>query len=337
MKKIYFSAIALCLLMAPSASAWSLFPYYPTYGAGYGGWGAGYAYAPRSFYGYNNYRYAGYGYRGYSYAGYGGFNSACGTCGTCGTAASCSSCNSGCSTCTTTAGYGSWGVSNGFTNACCGTTSPTSTSDKPATDINTDDADRTFAPAGTDATDSTYDDAPVRVDDAAPSGDFSAPSTSSGIDWTKPRNPATSEPAEADSSTEPAPFGTDNTEGSGLIPPKEFDPLNRDTNKPPISNPIDEEGTDAAGEEAPAAEQGSTGSQGSDVDVKDFLSPESSVDRASASRVFRSSHVDVISMPRLAGDSRSVSSHRTLVSSGRQEQRPARWISVPPPNGRIRL
>jgi hypothetical protein len=334
MKQIYFSAIALCLLMTPSASAWCLFPYYPTYGAGYGGWGAGYAYAPRA---YNNYRYAGYGYRGYSYAGYGGFSSACGTCGT---AASCSSCNSGCSTCTTTAGYGGCGISNCCTNSCftdaCG---GTSTSGKPATDANTDDSDRTFAPAGNDATDSTYDDAPP-VEDAAPSGDFSAPSTSSGIDWTKPRNPTTTEPAGDGSPTSPAPFGTNDglgTEDSGLIAPKEFDPLNRDTNKPPISNPIDEEATDESSEEAPAAEQGSTGSLGGEVDIKDFLSPEASVDRASASRSFRSSHADVISMPRLAGDSRVVRDSRTLVSSSRNEQRPARWISVPLPNGRIRL
>jgi hypothetical protein len=325
MKQIHFSAIALCLLMAPSASAWCLFPHFPTYGAGYGGWGSGYAYAPPSFYGYNNYRYAGYGYRGYRYAGYGSFNSACGTC-------------------VTTAGYGGCGISNCgtnscFTNACCDTLTSTSTSGKPATDANADESDRTFAPTGSnDAIDSTYDDTPP-VDDSAPRGDFSAPS-SSGIDWTKPRNPTTGEPAKDAASAAPAPFGTDDslrTDDTELIPPNEFDPLNRDTNKPPISNPVDEEATDASSEEAPTAEQDSTGSLGGDGDIKDFLSPEASVDRASVSRSFRSSHVDVISMPRLAGDSRSVRSSHTLIFSSRQKQRPARWISVPPPNGRISL
>jgi hypothetical protein len=328
MKQIYFSAIALCLLMAPSASAWCLFPYYPTYGAGYGGWGASYAYAPPAFYG-SNYRYAGYGYRGYNYAGYGNFNSACGTCRP---AAACNTCNSGC-------GVSNCCTNSCFTNASCGT----STSGKPATDnvntgdVNTDESDRTFAPAGNDAADSTYDDAPAR-DDAGTGGDFSAPPSSSGIDWTKPRNPTTSQPAEGDSSAPPALFGDDNADDSGLVPPKTFDPLNRDTNKPPISIPIDEDGTDGSPDETPSAEQGGTGSSlEGGADIKDFLSPESSVDRATTFRSFRSSHADVISMPRLAGDARVVRGSRTLVSSSRNEQRPARWISVPPPNGRIRL
>jgi hypothetical protein len=326
MKQIYFSAIAFWLLLAPSASAWCLFPYYPTYGAGYGGWGAGYAYAPRSFFGYNNYRYAGYGYRGYSYAGYGSFNSACRTCGT---AASCGSCNTGCSTCVTTAGYGGCRVP-----ACCPNSS-SSTSGKPDTDINADDSGRTFAPADNDASDSTYDAAPT--DDTAPSGDFSAPPSSSGIDWTKPRNPAGNDTSADDTSAPPALFGDDTADDSGLVPPNTFDPLNRDTNKPPVSTPIDEDATDdSTKEDTSATEQGNTG-LGGKADVRDFLSPDRVIDRSSVTHSFRSSHADVMSMPRLAGEARDMRSGPTLVSSSRQEQQPPRWISVPLPNGRIRL
>ncbi|MEO2019272.1 MAG: hypothetical protein ABGZ53_33475 [Fuerstiella sp.] len=331
MKHIYISAIALCLLSVESVSAGSMFGYYPTYSAGYYGWGTGYASA-RPFYGVSNYRYTGYGYRNFGYASYGGGNSGCGTCGT---AVSYGGCNSGCGT---VVGYVGCGVTNCCTNACytnCGA----STSNRPQTDTDTDtdSSNRTFEADDAEETGQGYDDFPA--EDEKPGGDFSAPS-SSGTDWTEPRNRTGGESSDDRSSAPPSLFNPDGslrTIDDGLIPPNEVDDVqDHGVNKPPVSDPVDEDEADDASGEENSAEQGDTG-LGTEVDVKDFLSPDTSVDRASVSRSFRSSHIDVLSMHRLAGDSRNAGTSRVLVSSSSQQQRPARWISVPLPNGRIRL
>ncbi|MCP4508851.1 MAG: hypothetical protein GY826_20965, partial [Fuerstiella sp.] len=261
--------------------------------------------------------------------------------GTCGTAVSYGGCNSGCGTCGTAVGCG---VSNCYTNACstnsgCGV----STSNRPQadteSDINTesdtDSSNRTFDAIEDEKTDRGYDDFPGESDDE-PSGDFSTPS-SEKIDWTKPRNPTGGESSDDRSSAPGSLFNTDDSPGGiddGLIPPNEVDDArNHGVNKPKVSNPVDEnEADDSSGEEN-SAEQGDAG-LGTETDVKDLLSPDTSVDRASVSRSFRSSHIDVLPMHRLAGDSRNVPTSHTLVSSSSRQQQPARWISVPLPNGR---
>ncbi|MEO1980611.1 MAG: hypothetical protein ABGZ23_13805 [Fuerstiella sp.] len=339
MKHICISAIALCLLSMESVSAASMFGYYPTYSTGYYGWGSGYAYARPNYgyanYGYRNWGYPSSGYRNCGYASYGGCNSGCGTCGT---AVSYGGCNSGCGTCGTVVRYGGCGVSNCCTNACytnpgCGT----ETSGSPKTDSESGSTNRTFDPVDDEKPGRGYDD--FSGDDTEPSGDFSAP-PSSGRDWTKPRNPTGDESSDDTSSAPPSLFNPDGslrTTEEEFPPLKEFDDAqNRGVNKPPMSNPVDEDEADDSSDDEPTAEQGNTG-LGTEIDVKDFLSPDTSVDRASVSRSFRSSHVDVLSMHRLAGDSRNAVTSRTLVSSSRRQQRPARWISVPLPNGRIRL
>ena len=344
MKYIYFSAIALCLLSVESVSASSMFGYYPTYSTGYYGWGSGYAYA-QPYYGYSNYRYASNGYRS---CGYGGCNSGCGTvapytvsyggCNSgCGTAVRYGGCNTACGTCGTTVSYGC-GISNCctnacYTNSCCDAVGSAS----PPTDTESDSSNRTFDPNEEDTSAPEYDEAPRN--NPGPGGDFAAPS-SSGIDWTKPRNPTGGESSEDGSSAPPSLFNPDGslrTNDDGLIPPNEVDDAQgHGVNKPPMSNPVDEDGADDSSKDDQSTEQGSTG-LGKETDIKDFLSPDTSVDRASASRSFRSSHIDVLSMHRLAGDSRNAGRSRTQVSSSSQDQRPARWISVPLPNGRIRL
>lgn len=87
------------------------------------------------------------------------------------------------------------------------------------------------------------------------------------------------------------------------------------------------------------ADEGDVG-PGTQVDPKDFLSPDAfrqNHDRALAA-AFRSRHGDVLGMERLAVQSRRVTETQSgAISTQEKKTRPAKWISVPAPEGRIRL
>jgi len=110
------------------------------------------------------------------------------------------------------------------------------------------------------------------------------------------------------------------------------DSTDRGANKPPMSLPIDEAPT-------PAAEE----NLGTEAKPDDFSQPETDASNGPGSSSFlsdsqlRSSHLDVLSMQRLAGRTNSKSIQATQVSSSQKVQRPAQWISIPLPEGRVRL
>ena len=113
------------------------------------------------------------------------------------------------------------------------------------------------------------------------------------------------------------------------------DSTNRGANKPPMTLPLEE----SSSPDIPA----DNGGLGAEAQPDDFLPPESDSESSSNSTSFlsesqqRSSHFDVLSMQRLAGKSSPKRVDATLVSSSQKSQRPAQWISIPLPEGRIRL
>ena len=118
--------------------------------------------------------------------------------------------------------------------------------------------------------------------------------------------------------------------------PPATEPMDFNARKPPMSIPLEE-----TPPTEPAAVEENLGTESS---PQDFLPPDMS--RAGQSSMMqarltdsqlRSSHVDVLSMQRLAGRPALGSVQATQVSSSQKSARPAQWISVPLPAGRVRL
>lgn len=132
---------------------------------------------------------------------------------------------------------------------------------------------------------------------------FDRPSTGGGIDDRSPLR----DPNPIGGSEMPEPF-----EGFG------------GGNKPPMPEPSEIEPAAETSVRKPAMPE-----IGDGVDVEDFLPPEPAADA-------RTSHADVLTMPRLAGRARVRTTSRSKLSSGQKKQTPARWISLPMPTGRAR-
>lgn len=332
-------ALIVSAAFTPQASACCLFPFFPTYSAGYYGWGAP-AYSAGYGPGYYSAGYAPmqYGYGGgmmYS-ASYAGFSSNTSCCPSpCVQDACCGSSCGGCSSCTS------------------GNCTPTEVRKEPVPDPLSNERDSSDKRPGREGYDSTVPDPldtfsrPNRGTDGLTDPDLGG----GGSQWTPPgtggrrtepggtfgggSDPLDDRTFRGGSGTE-APFFNQDPDPSSGTP---GGTINRGANKPPMNLPIDE----AAEPETPVLEQSSEEDAGTEVRPEDFLAPETGNTTASRLRPLlsdlqaRSSHSDVLSMQRLAGRSNSSRTQATQISSSKPQQKPAQWISVPLPAGRVRL
>ncbi|MCA9051521.1 MAG: hypothetical protein KDA89_22440 [Planctomycetaceae bacterium] len=340
MKSFICTATFVAALCANSTvSACCLWPFFPTYSCGYGGWGApawGYNYAPA------------YSYTPVSTVSYAASYAPSYGCGT-------SCCSTGCcttSSCCTSNCCSSSHCSSGTCGSvdCIGS----STLKAPQADpISGSDKTRSFEGSG-----SQYDsrDTDREREDLFNKSDSGSTGTSgtSGAGSTPWRNRLNDSGSGAGTGS-----GRDSsTFGDGLPEPRDNnlfredigDPINR-ANKPPMSLPDEEAApgdtgdgakptdTENAAPKKAEAQPGDMSDVGNEVDVKDFLSPDGE-DSPSARRIrrVRTSHVDVLSMKRLAGGLSPEAAPTSRISDNESpEKRPARWISLPLPEGRRRL
>lgn len=331
-------ATILITAIPQTGSACCLWPFFPTYAAGYGGYGyPAYGYAP-AYYG------------GYAPAGYGN----CGSCGSCGYAAP-----------TYTSGYAGYGISCG--SGCCESSSCGSiiaapvSSGKPVPDpISDRDRDnRTYEPPRDDRE-------PLDGFDRSDSLDRDRDRLNSNGDWDRSRDRDRGFELDRDLDTnmpdfdrnrsdlnnlnDTAPFrGSNRPEIDSDIEPPTID---RSSNKPPMNTPVEEDTpvppaseSNGSQPEEPAnnATEGASGDGGEETAPEDLLPPEQGATSASANRMqltereLRSSHYDVRNIRRLAWTSRTRPAKVTQISSSQNKQHPLQWISVPLPEGRNRL
>lgn len=340
-------AVLVSAVAAVPVSAHCMFPFFPSYSAGYYGWGAP-AYAAGYSPGFYSASYAPmqYGYGGgapysASYAGYGS-SSCCPS--PCAQTSCCNNlCGGGCASCTG--------------SDCI----PSEVRKEPIPDPLSRDRDL-LDDRSNSGTGSGRDYESRELD---PRDQFNRPGTggSSGSNlnsdpdrWTPPGTGSRSNSAaptygsdrdllnndrsyRSDPGNEPSLFGADpEPERNG---PAATEPMEFNARKPPMSIPVDEsQPTESQPTEPPAVEE----NLGTESSPQDFLAPDMS--RASQSSMMqarltdsqlRSSHVDVLSMQRLAGRPASGFVQATQVSSSQKSARPAQWISVPLSAGRIRL
>ncbi|MEQ9409508.1 MAG: hypothetical protein RIK87_17365 [Fuerstiella sp.] len=314
--------LCISLLLPLQASACCLFPFFPTYRAGYGGWG--YAYAPAYNYGYS---------APYSVS-YGGSAACCG-----------SSCGSSC------CGTSCCGTSCCGSSCAGGSCISTETRKEAVPDPISNESDpapadpRTFGSEG-------YDRNPAdggRRDDR--SDDFRGGGTGSGLDtpeearpWDRSRDSSggaggtesPSQPFDFDadipgrggfdgssSSNKPA---TEGTEGGSSI-------IERGANKPPINVPLEEDTSSDDGTDADADTKAGV-TPGTETTPQDFLPPEDAT--TSDARAYRTSHFGVVSFKRLAAGSEAARGTATMISSGESKEAALRWISLPAPIGQVR-
>lgn len=357
MIKLLTATIVTVAIASSSSACW--FPFFPTYSAGYAGWGfpaPAYSYASYApSYGYqNNCNYAPSASYGVPYsASYGGFSTSMG-CNTCGQSSCCGTCNN-----ISTVGFANYGA--GCANNCLSTNCiPSDIVNKPvadpiggASDRNRPaDDNRNSRPADDNTRErpSTYE--PPRANDPPeplwPSGrdSGSRDSDRSGDFGPRRSREGTDSGGLIDNPDRAwersgAGEGTDNTEGNPLFredrvrKPPMGEPEDADATgdlidqtgyKPPISDPIMQEEGGAVESEDP-----------------DLIAPEEPAESARRSSIFyasntrfRSSHSDVLRPQRTAGNV-SKRSPFTQISTSRNSQRAPRWISVPMPLGRERI
>ncbi|MEZ6132773.1 MAG: hypothetical protein R3C59_29240 [Planctomycetaceae bacterium] len=340
---------SLILAGSSSVSACCLFPFFPTYSAGYAPWGAGWGSA---------YRPVSYGY-GASY----GMTNCCptGTCGTSYTASYAGFSSMGyssggcCSSCGPVCGCGSscgGSCVSGCGSDCIGTESrkvpePDRNYDSPSAEP------RTFEDRTRDKELEDGFSRPGTTDDRRPLNDSNDP------EWLKRRDDTT------------RPFGTESGTGTGTFDSRPFEDRNppdtldnrsfrpadeqpvvpeateHNAKKPEITTPmvLPESSTPAASptetttpeDTVPPATD--TDAPGTETDAADFLAPPAGDDPAAETdpASARNSHFEVLAMKRLAAGTRSSTKSATQLSSSRRESRSPRWISVPLPAGRARL
>jgi hypothetical protein len=130
--------------------------------------------------------------------------------------------------------------------------------------------------------------------------------------------------------SDPPPFSSEIFGGGRKVPmpeePASDAPVDHTSQKPEMPE-IDE----AA--EQPATEQPATEEPATEEPAADFLPSEKAPESAADTRT---SHTDVLKMQRLAGRTLTHSSSTSKVSSSHTNNKPARWISLPLPAGRVR-
>ena len=370
MRSILVSIITVTLAVSPqNATAYCLFPLFPTYTAGYGGWGA-----PGWGYGQS---YASYG-GGHYTAGYGGYGySNVGSC--CQPSPCCDPCSTG-----SCAGGSCPGGSCAGDAVSSGKPVPDPDLDNDRRELDRreidrreldqrDDRDRKSRTFGDDEgyrprslrdSEDREDKFEDRQDNFGRSGTGNGDST----DWDKSRK--SDEPySDENSGTDPLrkepldefrrdrfelkrdsfdDFGGESDDLRKSKKPMETDPLkSEDPVDQEVKKPVIEPGaSDApapAGSESAIDSDQSSSELGNETNVQDFLEPESRKPEASLRRSLlsqtesRSSHFDVRSIRRLAGTTKNRTEGITLISSSRVEERLFRWISLPAPDGQSRL
>lgn len=323
------AALLACLGMAVPTQACCLFPWFPTYGYGYSA-----GYAPPVY------------TAGYYSAGYAPMinSGCCDPCASC-CPTSCSSCAGGsCSSCAPTE----------IRNRAV----PDPISNDRREDSGNSDRDRRFNDGG-----GTYNDDPTNRDGAGqddfggqrdwnPSGENDGgtadPFPDTGGRGSRFNDNMGDDIPGLDGFSNRPPMdgldngGTDNTNGAGGTDAGTDDSgvesiLNRNSNKPPINLPVEDE--------AGAAGSGSAGGKlGTETDSSEFLGPEDeaeSTDGAFRGRLLsrrdsRTSHFGVLQTKRLAASLSEERSSATAVSSSVKKQTPVRWISLPAPVGQVR-
>ncbi len=380
--------VGLLLVLAPASQAcW--WPFFPAYGAGYAPWAPTYAgYGPSSagyYGGYPPVSYASYAapvnYAPAYSAGYASYSSASYSAGGCAVACCdpCTSCGSACGPGCVGAACGAacTGVETGtlrpaadpISNTGTGRTRDSETRDPRDERDPLDERDRRSTPRGYESpTDEgpgsrgTFENdtsAPLFNDDTGrdmfgPSNESTGIGGARGSGWGQTQ----------DRSGTPA-------QGSGnavddILNQRLDDqfPEFRRTNRPPITEPVEEDGSTDDTSDGTAAEPRDAENPESDNDAtapvppasdlgrevspQDFVSPPTSEDENAAVRPLmmaqgklRSNHFDVISVRRLAAESRDPQNGTgrpdTHLSDTTSNTRPLRWISVPAPAGRVRL
>ena len=321
------SVLVVGLISATPVSA-QLFPFSPGYWGGYGygggcapGWGGMYSsYSPvwPSYAAPMNYG-----------VGYGAFDSGC-CCSPCMDACG-GACGTGCST------------------GSCGAVD--SGSLKPAQDDNF----RSGAPAEStpNATDREREFGGSRSRDERPAASDRYERDTAPVDSFEPATPRRSNPV-LDNEPDWGPSGTRTpaaadpanglgTPGSGLIDDglfpaddDKFGPL-RETNKPPMSDPLESDGFDVPAGSGGASDPIQLGNGGIDGTADDFLPPLDGTTSSRANRVPVVSRLrDVVPVERLARRSLpSAQSKPSVVQNDSAGK--IRWISLPAVDGRVRL
>lgn len=362
MKRLLTTTIVLLTCTATCSACW--FPFFPTYSAGYGWGGRSCGYPAYPSYGYRGYAPGGYGYSpgfsggcangscGVPYsANYVGYNSGC--CNTCGV----SSCSGSCNTCGVT-GCSANCLPSGVISS---DPTPDPVGGKTFADPDPDsgyDSDRRDRDLDRDFGGSGIDRDPPRPRGSSRPGGARDPDDDFGVDnsrWTpngggdsstdsnemfrESNRPAIDDERTFGGSDGEVP-GTGGT-GTGTGTDPDGGVIDHNTNRPPISDPL--EGEDGAtegttpGENTPAEAE----SEDPDTDSGDVLPPEPPSAFAPRTRMIfasqsatRSNVHDVL---RPGFTRRVPTSDSTRLSSSNGKQRAPRWISVPMPAGRVRL
>lgn len=343
MIKLLTATVVTVALVSTSSACW--FPFFPTYSAGYAGWGY-----PAPAYNYASYAPSfgyqqSYGYSPISYgvpysASYGGFSSTC--CNTCGLSSCCGTCgNSG------AIGFASYG--SGCASDCV------SANCIPSDVVNKPVPDSVGGGAADDRRDlpKTYEPPQAKdpLDDRAPWPGDRTPALDGGRgdDFGRGRSEGAGTgsdrglPNPTDGWGSGRPGGA--SDGGGM-----FDELDRNGRKVPMSDPelsepalIDQTGYKPPMSDPMKLEEG-TGEEASPAtEDPDLIAPEAPVESALRSSIFyasntnfRSSHFDVLRPQRTVGNSNQ-RAPVTQISTSKKIQQAPRWISVPMPVGRERI
>jgi hypothetical protein len=354
--KSLFTAVAMTVCLAgQSASACFFFPFFPAPCAGNSPWGMGWGagYRPVSY--------------GYQNVGYGGSccNTGCGvySAGYQSYSAPVSYGNSGCGTCADTFGSSIGQTLNyGGGSDCVGTESRGTpqpddkyNADQPIRNFPQEDGDDFGATGSADETsaerrrrlDREREDLLRRQQELdreerqkqpedkkepwSPTPRAGEPGGSFGEDALDPLGKLPRpNPVGGAAGSDPPPFGSEIFGGGRKVPmpeePASDAPVDHTSQKPEMPE-IDE----AA--EQPATEQPATEQPATEQPAADFLPSEKAPESAADTRT---SHTDVLKMQRLAGRTLTHSSSTSKVSSSHTNNKPARWISLPLPAGRVR-
>jgi hypothetical protein len=296
--KSLFTAVAMTVCLAgQSASACFFFPFFPAPCAGNSPWGMGWG---------AGYRPVSYGYQNVGYG------------------RSC--CNTGCGV--YSAGYQSYSAPVSYGNSGCGTCADTFGSSIGQTLNYGGGSDC----VGTESRGTPQPDDKYNAEEPwSPTPRAGEPGGSFGEDALDPLGKLPRpNPVGGAAGSDPPPFSSEIFGGGRKVPmpeePASDAPVDHTSQKPEMPE-IDE----AA--EQPATEQPATEEPATEEPAADFLPSEKAPESAADTRT---SHTDVLKMQRLAGRTLTHSSSTSKVSSSHTNNKPARWISLPLPAGRVR-
>lgn len=360
---VLFAAFALTAF-GSSASACCLFPFFPTYSAGYPSFGVARPIIPAPNYYSASYAPA-FGYYGAS--AYSGGNYAAGCCntgyvtnyGAFPTLNSCGQCNTGCGTCNSCCGqYSSgFGTVGGCANGNCAGSNCVGTEirsrPEPDSEFNQRDRDpRTFENDRDRRDDSDYDRrAPVDSDRPDPLGpdsfDRANDPSNDQNDWNPSGNDRRNNRVRPNDASGIDPMGDFDLNGRGTAPG--FDELNGADDflgrKPavgdgaiaPTTDPMNEP-VNRSSRKPPMSDPVDAETEEGEVPFEIDRDPTDVLPKTDESEAKTTSIHEGRSFVRLAGHSSAPQkSASKQISANQKKQRPVRWISLPVPAGRVRL